>query len=365
MHAIQHIVSAISILTLSCCAAMAVELPNSLSRVAVPNGSFPLANYGVITAGVTLRLEVTPPADWILTSAECTGGGFSPWETLSVATFKAFVKPTYRGIHSGAFSGGMRPVGGSGGGSEPPPPVTWRGLSTALAWNIRSKTVRQAPDGTPDSRTTVGVAEEVIFYTEPAVTATWSIDSGTPRTMTTTNVLWTAPAVAQPSTTMFCEFNGSYQSITVHVITPTLRGVKVPPDDSYPPGQQGVGMVNRIHFDPQSVNFSYLEWLEVPGPASGIYGYFEQHTAPAHTPNANWLPVAFAANSPGFDHAAFSGCPAPWYAGGFSYDIPNKYRPIGDGDGNVFQNITQNMSILQDNGKSIVTKYGQNAVRTP
>ena len=104
---------------------VAVEFITPIDRVAVPNGAFQLADYGGIVPGKTLQLTVKAPQNWTLVSADCSGGGDSMWKPLGVALFKAFIKPTFRGVHAGTFNGNMVPMvpmGPPGNKGAPPPP---------------------------------------------------------------------------------------------------------------------------------------------------------------------------------------------------------------------------------------------------
>jgi len=151
---------------------------------------------------------------------------------------------------------------------------------------------------------------------------------------------------------------------SIQVADPQITAVKLI-EDSYPSGVQGVGMVNLLTFNPLSVSFGYIEWLEEPSGAINVTGYFSNLNADlSHHPNPDWLPVNDS-NSGLTDHAASFGAPPPWSAGTFSWDIPNKARPTSSGNGHVFQQVLQDFAILDSTGTSTVSKYGITVPRTP
>jgi hypothetical protein len=232
---------------------------------------------------------------------------------------------------------------------------------------IASSTVETAPDGSANTRTKVGVCEQVDLSAAPATGLTWTASVGTLTTLTSGGRRWTAPETAATATITATPATGTAATVSFTVVPPKdITAPGTPTELAYPAGQQGVGMTNVLLFGPTDVCFSQLEWLEDPGPGSNISGYFTSKPANslAHKPNTHWLPIN-ANNSGLIDTAAFFGWPSPWSAGGFEWDIPNRYRKAGSGSGYVFFNSLQIHEILDTTGNSQEGKYGQVVQRSP
>ena len=65
------------------------------------------------------------------------------------------------------------------------------------------------------------------------------------------------------------------------------------------------------------------------------------------------------------DHAMIRGYATPWYPGGFTWVIPNKYRVTGKGSGYVFIYTHQVFRITDKQGTVTVTKGGAGVTRSP
>lgn len=138
--------------------------------------------------------------------------------------------------------------------------------------------------------------------------------------------------------------------------------------DPFPPGVAGAGMLLEARFAPRNVSLGFIEWLENPGPASGVSGYFAGLAATgvdlSHHPNPAFVPIRLN-NTFRSDHAFGSGFAAPWSAGAFRWDIPNRYRRIGSGDaGTVFTTTHQRFSITAA-GVVTISKGGVSVGRAP
>ncbi|MEQ8997202.1 MAG: DUF4157 domain-containing protein [Coleofasciculus sp. B1-GNL1-01] len=235
------------------------------------------------------------------------------------------------------------------------------------AGKITHKTKFNAPDGSPNSRTVVGVGEEVKFQAPSA--GKWTASAGTPVTLPNGNTFnWTAPNRAASVKIKF-ELGGKESSVSMNVIEPNgITGTKTS-EDTYPAGTQGAGMRLNFNFHPKKVSFGNAFIKEIPGPATNISGYFKPYPPASlyHHPNPNFVPIA-QDNTLGTlrDHAAFSGHPAPWKKGGFKWDIPNHFRVKGEGgNGKKFTTVTQAFSISGSDGTSKVKKAGESVERTP
>jgi hypothetical protein len=227
---------------------------------------------------------------------------------------------------------------------------------------VTTTTVFRAPDGAPDSRRTVGVGETVRFHATQA--GSWSASHGTKSGHAGKTFSWTAPETGGSTTVTFHHRNKTIHT-AINVIAPNTLAMKVAKHDSIPKGTMGAGMITNVTIGPTSVSFGNVEWLEVPGGPTSVSGYFKDHGAPRHHPNPSWLPWN-TRNTGLQDHASISGYPKPWYPGGFTWYIPNKYRVTSvGGSGHVFIHTHQVFKITDHKGTTTVTKGGAGVTRSP
>jgi len=141
----------------------------------------------------------------------------------------------------------------------------------------------------------------------------------------------------------------------------------------YPAGTQGAGMTLEITILPLTVSFYQIQFLEVPGPASEVKGYFSQFPASrlTHQPGVDWAPVGYDNKCPAgcTDTAAASGYLPPYSfrgvsGGSFVWHIPYKYRCNATGSGTQFTTIDQTFSIT-GSGTTTITKAGASVTRSP
>lgn len=250
---------------------------------------------------------------------------------------------------------GQKPAEASpaGAGAAPPPPPT-----------ITSATRKTAPGG-PNTRTTVGVGEVVEFTGSAA--GTWSATGGSPAAGASgASFVWTAPDAAGTITiTLTVGKQTATKDITV--IAPSSLSMAVSSQHGLTAGTAGVCMVTNVTVGPTTVSFGNTEWLEVPGPAGGVSGYFTKFPAATlfHHPNPNWLQWNDS-NAGLTDHAAWHSVPPPYSVGQFQWSIPNKYRVAGSsGGGTVFTTTTQQFQMTDTAGTMSVSKAGASVSRTP
>jgi hypothetical protein len=153
----------------------------------------------------------------------------------------------------------------------------------------------------------------------------------------------------------------------ITVIAPNSLSMVVSSNHGLTAGTAGVCMVTNVTVGPTTVCFGNTEWLEEPGPASAVSGYFT--TLPAatiyHHPNPNFLRWNDH-NTSLTDHAAWHAVPPPYSVGQFQWSIPNKYRVAGTGGaGTVFTTTTQLFQMTSTAGMMTVSKAGASASRTP
>lgn len=142
------------------------------------------------------------------------------------------------------------------------------------------------------------------------------------------------------------------------------------------PGTAGVGMTLQVTIGPNNVGFGQAEWLEKPGPAQGVTGYFAAYVASgqslAHIPNKSGIDIgndnqgvidnAWTKDKPKLKHPTDG--TMRWWAGSFSWTIPNIYRIKGSAGEHQITNITQTFT-MDDSGAITVTKGGASATAKP
>jgi hypothetical protein len=216
------------------------------------------------------------------------------------------------------------------------------------------------------TRKKLGIGEPVTLTLLPTGLSaiTWSNAGGGALDATSGGaVVFTADnGAATPSVT--ATFAGVPVAVSFTVVEPSSESSIKTSEDSVPAGTQGAGMRLEITIAPTDVSFENVESQEVPGPATSITGYFTSFPPASlnHVP-AGWIQIA-----PGnkkFDHAAFSGYPSPWSAGGFQWIIPIQWRVVGSSSGGTLPNRIQTFSIANSSGNSTVSKLGQAVTRTP
>jgi hypothetical protein len=244
---------------------------------------------------------------------------------------------------------------------------------TLSAIKVESKTVKNAADGiTPNTRTTVGVCEQVIFTIVPSMTATWTASDG--QTGNGATFTWDAPdkkgkvsvAVTSP---LACDIEMDVIKPDSAKWTKLLKTITTGYQNTYNVG--GLMQLAKLKITPDIVNFERIVVFECSGPASDISGIFTNSTAfPNNGPSAGPPPVSagFLWHSPAINRAAEEsianridannygdlGDEAGWgppgfpfkdYAGSFTWVIPMGYRLIGTTrQRTIFATLNQVMS---------------------
>lgn len=250
------------------------------------------------------------------------------------------------------------------GGAPSLPPAVPVVPAPATPPAVTTQTIRQAPDGSPDTRTTVGVGERVRLTANTS--GTWTVSGGRIIGLNTgANIIWEAPATAS-TPTVTVSTPGGTQVTAFTVVAPNALSMVVARHDAIPVGTAGACMITNVTVNPLNVNFGRTQWLEVPGPASNVTGYFSAFTAAQlrHHPNPNYLPFNDQ-NTGLIDHASWHAVPAPFSFGTFDWVIPNRYKIDGESDarGRFFTNTTQSF-IMFPGGTMMITKAGASVFRT-
>jgi hypothetical protein len=146
-----------------------------------------------------------------------------------------------------------------------------------------------------------------------------------------------------------------------------------------PAGQQGAAMRIRITAHPTDVNFSNLQLRELPGPATGVFGFFTCFPASEIDHDVldedgdgqpDWSQVI---NDNTFsDIAAIAGfqpepaCPS-WAPGGFDWQIPTRWHVIGvsGSERSIPGTVLQQTRMTDSAGTTSIFKLGAFVIRTP
>lgn len=248
-----------------------------------------------------------------------------------------------------------------------------------------TKTRASAPDGTGDSRRTVGAGELVDFFpqTLPNVLdlagtpANWTATAGTPASATGVPVFtWAAPEAAG-NVTIIATLTGSAQSVSTTITTlgPSAITAEKTSEDSIPAGTEGAGMRLKLRYMPLSVNFDRTLELEDPEPATNVSGYFQKLMQAgvdlSHHPNPNWTQLnGNSVTDHAFVHAPPLTNPPAWEQGHFDWRIPNRYLALVPGagvagPGTVFTTTSQTFDMLGTDGTIMITKQNATVVRSP
>jgi hypothetical protein len=235
-----------------------------------------------------------------------------------------------------------------------------------------------APDGTPDSRTTIGVCETLVFGVGGRAMH-WSADSGWPSARSgRANFEWAAPERARTSTiTATDPATGASCSLELEVVAPSGTRLRNVGEDVFPAGTAGAGMDLTVAVLPRNVNFGWIAIHEDSGPALDVKGYFAdnfpaarlRHDASPGFARIGWdnMLAPDAAGDPQGDHAATrpGTLPPPWSAGSYRWSIPTRYRCFNSThDGFVFTRVPQRFA-MEGDGTVIVTKGSERVERTP
>jgi hypothetical protein len=240
--------------------------------------------------------------------------------------------------------------------------------------NIITQT--QATIPADQGRKIVGVGEQVQLTLSPTFggTVTWACPDGDGSLSAYTGNLVTFFAPDHQSIT---DIQATYAclttpfSVTINTVEPDHEtGVKYGADWTFPPGTQGAGMDITVTMQPTSVSFENCEIQEVPGPATGISGYFTNFPPAtlSHNPTNVWVAVLSSNVEQGVDQAALSGFdpPPPWSTGGFQWIIPVQWRVRGGSDIGTLRVPRQEIfSITGSDGTTTITKLGCSVTRRP
>jgi hypothetical protein len=217
------------------------------------------------------------------------------------------------------------------------------------------------------TRTNLGVGEQVNLYFTPALpttNVTWSTTAGGLAVTSGITNLFTAPSNAV-NVMVTVTIGSAPVSFYYKVVEPTgIVRAQIIGTDGFQLGAAGAGMSNMLWIGPTNVSFYRVNVLEVGEDATNISGFFSQWTPQQlhHSTADHWTHLT--SDNRFSDHAAFpSGGYTNWSAGGFEWNIPQKWQVVGSGVTNSMTGCTQVFSI-DSNGTARVDKYGNWVQRT-
>lgn len=239
--------------------------------------------------------------------------------------------------------------------SPPPPRCT-----------ITTRTLASAPDGTADTRRTVGVNEQVEMTS--SASAAWTASSGTVAPVSGTTVVWTSPGAGATCTVTAAPAAGSPCSVLMSVIPPSSRSLVKQTDRAYTVGKAGSGFTANVTIMPLGVSFTRTELREdtVNSVATGYYDTVLGWNGLAHPPTA-WLRPN-ASNSGLVDNIGTSlpGSPGPFSSGTFLWAIPQCHRTPGtSGSGAIYSTANHTQVMGGASGAETTSKEGASRSRTP
>jgi hypothetical protein len=232
---------------------------------------------------------------------------------------------------------------------------------------VTSQTALAAPDGSPDTRTRVGVGEQVTFT--GSATGNWKASKGTPRLAAAAPTFtWTAPA-RKSTPTISLKVGKKKRKVSFRVREPkSITGTKLS-EIAGTPGVAGAGMTLRFNYHPMNVSFGNCQAREVSGDATGISGYFKDNyskTELHHDSGDTYTAIGADNKDSAVDTASTTDSATPYKAGAFRWVIPNRFKVTTEGgDGKKFTKVTQAFKMFDATGKIRVRKAGVFVERTP
>lgn len=217
---------------------------------------------------------------------------------------------------------------------------------------------------TDRARTTLGVGEQVALSFIPALptNATWTTTAGSVSPITNISTLFTAPSNAA-NVTVTASVYGKSVSMNFKVVEPNgIVRAQIVGTNSYPLGQIGAGMTNKIWIVPTNVSFYRVKLTELQTYPINITGYYT---------NVNFGPVQVGSATLGYDNSeidwVFSGAitPAfPIYSGGYELYVTNYWRVEGSSVSNFFAIFPSSVRLLNSIGDESISKYGITLTRS-
>jgi len=245
--------------------------------------------------------------------------------------------------------------------------ITTPGGAPAPTCSVATRTLVPAPDGTADTRTAVGVNEQVEMTS--SAPATWVAACGTvvaPAMGTT--AIWTAPAAGGTCTVTATPATGGPCSVSMTVLPPSSRSLVRTGLQAYTAGLAGSGFVATVTINPTGVSFTRTELREdtVAGVATGYYDTVLGWNGSIH-PATAWL-------SPDIHNSGLvdtigtvpPGSGGPFSEGTFVWPIPQSFRTAGTaGTGSPYSTAFHVQVMIGPSGAEGTAKEGASRGRVP
>ncbi len=226
------------------------------------------------------------------------------------------------------------------------------------SFTLTSETYKEAPDGTPSDRTTIGIGEKVtVSVVEPgAGVAQWYIEGSGSSPATRDTFTFSAPKTAD-TVIVVATINDCVRKRIFSVIEPLAVNYTPCPDTlRHIEGRKHAEFLLEIDLDPDNVCFYRVESREVSGPGTGGTGDFAGNE-PYHNANTTWH-FTYDDNRVGAVDSAGIDLPASDpRVGWWRWEIPREYRVPGGPVHRMAQLTTQIFRVTTECG--LVHKGGQ------
>lgn len=305
-------------------------------------------------------LQVTAAPDSGVTLSNCHVDNPTPLGWVGVNPFFCMMpSKIFAGEHSGTFSG---TYGKSGGGGPPP---TWNGQARNTQVAIRHRALSPTPSN--QDRLKFGIMEEVVFFTDPAVTVDWYVDHPgcTLSTKRGTNVLVSLP-FDQCSVGISAQYNYKSIDTTITVIQPILAEITASFNNGtgfvlHERGSPGAGFIGHpIKLYPADVSFYNIKVYEGTCAGSGS-GAFAGLNGKVHNASSGKLPVDYDNTIYAMDKIRTLGATNQGTLSGiFSWPIPWRVTSA-DETKDAYAFITEHLCISDNAGTARQTKGGGSA----
>jgi hypothetical protein len=219
------------------------------------------------------------------------------------------------------------------------------------------------------ARLQLGVGEYVDCRFEPGdfpTNAVWTVTAGGVNTSVGNAVEYTAPSNAANATVTVDVAGTAKFKIKFNVKEPTgvdHAMIVSTVTNNFGPGVAAAGMVLDVYVAPTSVSFYRVEMGELPGPASGVWGYYTNFPATNlyHSTAGHFWPLT--ANNSWVDQAwRYEDGSVPFSAGSYTWVIPARWK-IEAGITNEMDGWTQEVE-MDLAGSISITKFDQTVIRT-
>ena len=230
-------------------------------------------NFGVLNPGDHVHFTVTPPKnsegkDAIVTSGRVDNPGGFTW-VGSLANWNGTVPPDFSAQHIGLFSGEYGYPGTNGGRA-----LTWQANTEAEV--VKLETITWATIPSDRTRRKLGVGEKVTLTLAGASGSQVAWSKSGPGNISYYSGISTEFTAYERgiNASVTATYKGKTYTANFTVVEPFSESAVKRGEETYPAGMQGAGMWLDITEHSTDVSFDKVEIRELPGPATGVYGYW-------------------------------------------------------------------------------------------